>query len=145
MTIVFSLLPAIFYSAEKDADGCKDHPLIPRLPGYYIAACNETPAGADLDIIKETGTETVHFEGKSTAYSYMPQPDLKTKLTEAQLRSNFENIVKKMNGALFGVTYGQKWPVYTISKDGKNFWIILMITPGKYYTGSYVYRIIEKN
>jgi OOP family OmpA-OmpF porin len=144
MTMLFCLLPVSFYAAEKDADGCKDHPLIPRMPGYYIAGCNEIPAGADLDIIKGKITESVHFEGKSIAFSYMPQPELKTKPSEVQLRSYFENAVKKMNGTLFGITYGQKWPVYTIVKDGKKFWIILMVNSGKYYDGSYACRIIEK-
>jgi OmpA-OmpF porin, OOP family len=144
MTILFCLLPATFYAAEKDAAGCKDHPLIPRMPGYYIAGCNETPAGADLDIIKGETTESVHFEGKSIAFTYMPQPELKTKPSEAELRSHFENTVKKLNGSLFGITYGQQWPVYTAVKDGKNFWIILLINSGKYFTGSYSCRIIEK-
>ena len=144
ITIMLCLLPAGFYAAEKDADGCKDHPLIPRMQGYYIAGCNETPAGADLDVIRGNVTESVHFEGKSIAFVYMPQPDLKTKPDEAWLRSSFENAVKAVNGTLFGITYGQKWPVYSVERDGKKFWIILMINSGTYFTGSYACRIIEK-
>jgi hypothetical protein len=84
ITILFCLLPVSIYTAEKDADGCKDHPLIPRMPGYYIAGSNEIPAGADLDIIKEKITESVPFEGKSFAFSYMPQHELKIKPSEVQ-------------------------------------------------------------
>lgn len=145
MVMVFCLLPISFYAAEKDAPGCKDHPLIPRMPGYYIAGCNEIPARADIDIIKGEITETVHFEGKSRVFSYMPQPDSKTKLSEAQLLNGFENAIKKMNGNLFGITYGQRWPVYTITKDDKKFWIILLVDSGKYFNGSYACRIIENN
>jgi hypothetical protein len=68
MTLLFCLLPFSLCAAEKDADGCKDHPLIPRMPGYYIAGCNESPAGADLDIIKENITESVRFEGNPLHY-----------------------------------------------------------------------------
>jgi hypothetical protein len=50
-----------------------------------------------------------------------------------------------MNGTLFGITYGQKWLVYTIAKDGKKFWIVLLVNSGQYFTGSYACRIIEKN
>lgn len=145
MLVLFCLLPVSCYAAEKDAGGCKDHPLIPKMPEYYIADCNEIPAMADIDIIKGEITETVHFEGKSSVFSYMPQPDAKTKLSETQLRSDFESAIKKMNGTLFGITYGQKWPVYTIIKGGKKFWIILLVNSGKYYNGSYACRIIEKN
>jgi OmpA-OmpF porin, OOP family len=144
MTMLLCLLPASFFAEEKDADGCKDHPLIPRMPGYYIAGCSEIPAGADMDIIKGDVTESVHFEGKSVAISYRVQPDLKIKPTEAQLRSYFEKTIKKMNGTLFGLTYGQKWPVYSVVKEGKKFWIILLVNSGKYFTGFYTCRIIEK-
>lgn len=145
MLVLFCLLPISFYAAAKDAAGCKDHPLIPKMPEYYIAGCNDISAMADIDIIKGEITETVHFEGKSSVFSYMLQPDAKTKPSETQLRNDFENAIKKMNGTLFGITYGQKWPVYTIIKDSRKFWIILLIDSGKYYNGSYACRIIEKN
>ncbi|MFH0975818.1 MAG: hypothetical protein V1874_08550 [Spirochaetota bacterium] len=145
MTMLFCLLPASFYAAEKDAEGCKDHPLIPRMTGYYIAGCNKVPAGADLDIIRGNITESVRFEGKSIVFLYRPQPDLKIKPSEAQVRSHVGDAVKKLNGTLFGITYGQEWPVYAVDKDGKKFWIVLLINSGKYFTGSYTCRIIEKD
>lgn len=144
MLVLVCLLSVNGYAAEKDAAGCQDHPLIPRMPEYYIAGCNEIPAGADLDIIKGDVTESVHFEGKSSVFLFMPQPDAKTKLSEAQLRGDFENAVKKMGGTLFGLTFGQKWPVYTIAKEGKAFWLLLMVDSGEYFKGSYACRIIEK-
>ncbi len=144
LMMLFCLLCINIYAAEKDADGCKDHPLIPRMQGYYIAGCNEIPAGADLDIIKGAITEPVHFEGTSIAFSYMPQPGLKTTPSEARLRSHFDAAIKQLDGALFGITFGQKWPVYTFVKDGKKYWVILMVDSGKYYNGSYAYRIIKK-
>ena len=142
--MLFCLFPVSSFAAEKDAAGCKDHPLIPRMPDYYIAGCSSAPAVAEMEIIRGEATESIHFEGrKSFALSYMPQPEAKTKPSEDQLRENFENAIKKMNGTLFGITYGQKWPVYTIPKDGKTFWIILLINPGQYFDGSYACRIIE--
>jgi len=55
--------------------------------GFYIAACNEIPAGADLDIIKGKDTETVHFNGKSIAYSFMPKSYQKTKQKQYRFRT----------------------------------------------------------
>lgn len=143
--MLFSITQINFHAAEKDKDGCKDHPLIPRMPEYYIAGCNETPAEADIDIIRNDTTESVHLEGKSSVYLYMPQPDAKTKLSETQLRSDFGNAIEKMNGTFFGITFGQKWPVYTIEKDGKKFWIVLLVNSGEYYNGTYASRIIEND
>lgn len=143
MTILFCLLSLSLQAAGTDSVDCKEHPLIPKIAGFYIVYCNDTPAMADIDIIKGQITESVHFEGKSTAYMYKPQPELKTIPGEAELRSDFENGIKKLNGTLFGITYGQEWPVYTLVKDGKKYWIILLVNSGKYYTGSYTCRIIE--
>ncbi|PKN65379.1 MAG: hypothetical protein CVU57_11075 [Deltaproteobacteria bacterium HGW-Deltaproteobacteria-15] len=144
MTMLFGLLSANLYAAEKDAAGCKDHPLIPRMPGYYILGCSNDDAKSDVDIIKGDTTETIHLEGKSMALLYRPQPELKTKPSETQLRGDFENAVKKQGGTLLGITYGQKWPVYKMVKDSKEFWVVLMIKSGEYFTGPYSYRIIEK-
>jgi OOP family OmpA-OmpF porin len=144
MTMLFGLLSASLYAAQKDAAGCKDHPLIPRMTGYYIDGCNDSPAEFDMDIIKGETTETVHIVGKSMALSYSPQPELKAKPGELQLRSDFENAVKKQGGTMISKTPGQQWPVYKIVKDGKEYLVVFMITSGEYYDGSYAYRIIEK-
>jgi hypothetical protein len=144
ITMLFGLLSISLNAAEKDAAGCKDHALIPRIPGYYIMGCSNDNAKSDVDITKGNITETIHLEGKSMALLYAPQPELKSKPSESQLRNDFENSIKKQGGTLLGITYGQKWPVYKMSRDGKEYWVVLMINSGAYYTGSYTYRIIEK-
>jgi len=139
-----SLMCATLYAAEMDAAGCKDQPLFPRMTGYYIAGCDDHPANADMVISKGENTETIHIEGKSTALMYSPQPELKAKPSEAQLKNDFENAVKLVGGELLGKTFGQEWPFYHFVKDGKEFWVLLMVDSGKYYTGSYAFRIVEK-
>ena len=143
MILLLVLLFGGLSAAEKDAAGCKDHPLIPRIKDYYIAGCSKGAATFDADMANGK-SETVHIEGSSTALMYSPQPELKSKPSELQLRSNFENAVKNQGGTLVATTPGQKWPVYKIVKDGKEFWIVLMVNSGKYFTGSYAYRIVEK-
>ncbi len=138
------LLSANLYAAQTDAAGCKDHPLIPRMQGYYITGCSDALANFDADILKGEKAETVHIEGKSRALLYSPQPDLKSKPGESQFRRDFEDAVKKQGGGLVGVTPGQKWPIYKINKDNKEYWVVLMVDTGQYFTGSYAYRIIEK-
>ncbi|MFH1982317.1 MAG: hypothetical protein ABIL58_10750 [Pseudomonadota bacterium] len=144
MTMLFGLLSANLYAVEKDAPGCKDHPLISRMPGYYLIGCSNDDAKSDVDILNGDRTETIHLEGKSMALLYRLQPEIKTKPNEAQLRGDFENAVKKQGGILLGITYGQKWPIYKMVHDGKEFWVVLMIKSGEYFTGPYTCRIIEK-
>ncbi len=139
--MLFVLITASVFAAEKDAAGCKDNPLIPRMKDYYIMGCNSSPATFDVDV---ASGGSVHVEGKSTALLYQPQPELKVKPTEAQLRTEFENAIKKQGGAQVGATPGQKWSVYKIIKNGKDIWVVLMIDSGQYFTGSYAYRIVEK-
>lgn len=144
ITMLFGLLSANLLAAQKDAAGCKDHPLIPRLQDYYITGCSNDPANFDADILNGNNTETVHIEGNSVALLYSPQPELKSKPSEPQLRRHFEDAAKKEGGGLVGATPGQKWPIYKMVKNGKEFWVVLMVDSGEYYTGSYAYRIIEK-
>jgi hypothetical protein len=144
LMMLFGLLSANLYAAQKDAAGCKDNPLIFRMPGYYIAGCSDAVTNNDIEIVKGDTTETIHIEGKSTAWMYSPQPDLKSKPTELQLNTDFENSVKKNGGKLLGITFGQEWPIYKISRDGKEIWIILLMNHGEYYNGTYTARIVEK-
>ena len=144
VAMLFCLLSANLYAAQNDAAGCKDHPLIPRMQDYYISGCSADSANFDMDMMNGNITETVHVKGGSIALLYSPQPGLKSKPSEIQLRRDFENAVKKQNGRLLGATIGQKWPIYKMAKDDKEFWVVLMINSGEYFTGSYAYRIIEK-
>ena len=145
MMLLFGLLSANLYAAEKDAAGCKDHPLISRIQGYYIRICSNDVGKFDISMEGPGDRiEAVSVQGKSSALLYNPQPELKAKPSEAKLRSDFENTVKKQGGKVLGVTVGQQWPVYKMDKDGKESWVVLMITSGEYYDGSYGYRIIEK-
>lgn len=143
LAILFCLLLLNISATEKDAPGCKDSPLAPRLPGYYILGCSSDDAVADFDLLKGDGT--IHVEGKSTAVLYAHQTDLKVKKpTEAWLKTEFENIMKKEGGALAATSPGQKWPVYKVTANGKEYWIVLMVDSGEYFTGSYAVRVIEK-
>ena len=144
MMLLSVLLCTTLFAAEKDADGCMDPPLIPRMTGYFIAGCSDHPANSDTEIVKDGISETIHIEGKSTALLYRPQPELTVKPSESQLRSEFENAVKKQGGSFLGETFGQNWPVYHIVKDGKEFWVILLVNSGEYFTGAYTCRIVEK-
>lgn len=132
-------------AAEKDATGCKDSPLVPRMQGYYIVGCDDHDGNADFDVPKGNGTETVHVEGKSVAIMYSPKPDLKQKPGEAQFKADFEKAMKSEGATFMCTTPGQNWPVYMVVKGGKEYWIVLLVNSGQYFTGSYTVRVIERS
>lgn len=141
LSFLISLNPC---AAEKDSPGCKDHSLAPRMEGYYIVGCDDHDAVTDFEVPKGKETETVHVEGKSVAIMYSPQPELKQKPTESKLKTDFESAMKKQGGAFVTLTVGQKWPVYKLTKDGKEYWIVLLVDSGQYFDGSYTVRVIER-
>lgn len=73
LILVASLLAPAFASA-KDADGCKDHPLLSRVPGYFIASC-ETPEFGESMFQTEAGESTI--SGKLTRLEYRRDPSQK--------------------------------------------------------------------
>jgi hypothetical protein len=148
VTVLSGLMSADLRAAQQDqqdAAGCEDHPLIPRIPGHYIRGCGNQDAKADVDVINGETTVTISLEGRSMVLSYDPQPDLETKPSEADVRGHFANAIEEHGGTLLGVTHGQEWPVCEMAKDGKGFWVVLMINSGEYFTGHHSYRIIEKS
>ena len=59
--------------AQTDVQGSKDHPLITRMPDYYISQYNVSEfAGFDPTVI---GGKDVHWEGKVYSYGYSREED----------------------------------------------------------------------
>src|SRR5512140_1483965 len=79
---------------QKDDKDCKDHPLFTRMPDYWIHHCKEVEFDAYPFIIAKGKTEQV--EGKVWQINYRAQSTLKSKPSELQIVSNFENAVKKL-------------------------------------------------
>ncbi len=139
LTLLFCLLSANLYAAEKDSPDCSDHPLLPRLPGYYIAACAVSDANFDMEPVKGQPSGTIHVEGKSLAIVYRPQPELKSTPSGPQILSSFEKATKKYAGTRIGMT--NTIPVYKLVDGGKETWVAVMADATG---GGYAYRIIEK-
>jgi OmpA-OmpF porin, OOP family len=114
------LTVGVAFSQEKDAKGCKDHPLISRMNNYYISFC-ERSFNAFEFFVKE-GTKTL--EGEKTKISYdlkegSPQPSF------LQIRRNYGNAVKNIGGV---VLYDDdRRNTFKVTKEGKEAWIALEV------------------
>lgn len=129
--------------AEDDTEGCKDHALFNRMPGYRINICEtkqfdarEFPAGAAVD---EGGNalknETV--EGVQTYLVYNIDGE-KTHASGLQIQRNYQNAVKAAGGVVVAEFAGEnsgkglndtQWgigdraTVLKFNKGGKEVWV----------------------
>jgi hypothetical protein len=103
---------------EKDAKGCKDHPLISRMTNYYIDSCEKRFDSFEF-FVKE-GTKTLEGEKTKIAYHLKegsPQPSF------LQIRRNYGNAVKSIGGTV--VFDEDRRSTFKVTKGGKDIWIAL--------------------
>ncbi len=85
--------------AQEDKEGSKDHPLISRMPGYYISDYKFEEFGAyDPTVI---GGKEVHWEGKKYVIDYS-QKEGATPVSMLQIVRNYETAVGKIGGTRLG-------------------------------------------
>ena len=150
--------------AQKDNDGCKDHPLFNRMPGHYIERCETSP----LEIRKfpvsqpKGDPKLVDVEGRWTMLVYRPNEGT-MKPSGLQIQRNFQNAAKAAGGTVegsfpewcklqldesfkFGNTCTNMGTTLKFAKDGKEAWVFVNAT-GQPYTGyddGYAVMILEK-
>jgi OOP family OmpA-OmpF porin len=85
--------------ADGDAEGCKDHPAVPRFPGYVIGECKQI----DFESVEfKTGEETtVTKEGKLWSIQYAQVGDKGHSCVE--IFRNYANAFKKAGGKVVWV------------------------------------------
>ena len=134
---LIALPTAVAFAAHPDdAAGCKDHPLVSRMPGYFIYRCEQSPF--DAWKFKDSKGKEVTVEGKVTGLNYnlvqgQPMP------SRLQVIRNYENALKPLGGAIF-VQYDDGAETYIkVAKDGQENWFYLNL----YNTGSWGLQILE--
>ena len=121
---------------QKDAPNCKDHPLLTRIPDYWIQAC--TLKQFDSYAFSIGKGKTAPVEGQFTNIRYQPPASLTTKPSTLQLLRNVENAVKQIGGTV--VATDQSKETLKLTKDGKELWIEVWAD----FTGQYILTIVEK-
>jgi OmpA-OmpF porin, OOP family len=106
-------LPVQAQAQEPDSEGCKDHPLFNRMPGYRINSCETKEFDArdfpvsnavdqDSNPVK---VETV--EGVQT-YIVYDKPNESTHASGLQIKRNYQNAVKAAGGVVVAEFGGQE-------------------------------------
>jgi OOP family OmpA-OmpF porin len=85
--------------AQTDLKGSKDHPLITRMPDYYISQYDVSEfAGFDPTVI---GGKEVHWEGKVYSYGYSRKGGGRP-ISMLQIVRNHETAIKQAGGKVLG-------------------------------------------
>ncbi len=102
---------------EEDAEGCKDHPMLSRMKGFYISSCESKFDAAEF-YVAEDKTESV--EGQKTVIEYAlnegaPSPSY------LQIRRNYSNAMKSLGGTIL---YDEsRYASFKLIKNGKETWL----------------------
>lgn len=134
--LVASLLAAPCRAGQTDAAGCKDHPVLTRLPDYWIQSCVDKQFDAYKFAV--AGGKISAVEGRFWNIRYQPPAALNPKPGTLQVLRNVENAVKKIGGTVVAADSSKE--TLTLAKDGKELWIEAWAD----YTGKYILTIVEK-
>lgn len=118
--LVFSLLLVSPVFSQEDEPGCKDHPLLTRMPNFYIYNCSNKDYDK-VPFINEKEEEIV-VEGKFYRAEYNIKEGSKAP-SSLQIKRNYENAIKKIGGNLLYDTLNHIY--LTLKKDNIFFWVIV--------------------
>lgn len=136
ITLVLLLFSVIGGFAQSDCTDCKDYPLLPGMPTYYIKSLKEI----------EFGSQEIYFdrkkhviEGKKITYTYNHNQYEDSEFTfpsRLQILRNYSNAIKQAGGRILFERHNAEHGYYTFSSgEGKEIWIkITPRTSGKSYT-----------
>jgi len=123
------------FAGAEDAEGCSDHPLLSRMPNFYIEECEMQEFGEEEMYFGEDKSRMV--EGKRTVISYALKEDA-PRVSELQVRRNYINAITKAGGKLM---YEDRYSAFLrLEKTGRETWIHVRVYGD---ASSYDLRFIE--
>jgi len=137
--------PAAGWSQPKDRDGCKDHPLFTRMPGFIIATCAENDFDAFAFVVAPGKKNPLEGHYWQVKYFYKAEPGAKP--SNLQIVRNFENAIKRVGGVVVHDQIGRggnarSSATLKLAKDGKELWADVSAYGS---TGEYLLNIIQKD
>jgi outer membrane protein OmpA-like peptidoglycan-associated protein len=133
---VFAVLfgAGLAVAQEKDAENCKDHPLLSRMKNFTISQCKANFDSADIYV---TASETKTVEGQKTVIDYALQEGSPSP-SYLQIRRNYGAAIKSLGGT---VLYDEsRYVSGKVVKNGKEAWISV---EGFNEGGDYTLTIVE--
>ena len=126
--------------AQEDSENCKDHPLLTRMPNFFIENCQESQFA--MVKFKDVNGEDIDVEGRLSHIDYQIREGF-TPPSGLQVLRNYENAIKKIGGVkVYQEEDTDLW--MKLDKQGKTFWIRVDSWHGGGYGESYGLTIVEK-
>jgi len=130
------LLTANIAFAQEDVPGSKDHPLLTRMPNFYISDYEENDF--EQANFKNSKGKDIKVEGHKYYISYELKKGANSP-SELQIVRNYENAVKKIGGSVVYEAPGEAW--LKVERGGKITWIYIFAHCDG---GCYDLTIVEK-
>ena len=145
LIILFSLVTLAVIAQNEDMEGCKDHPMLSRMPNFHISSCAVREFDAFVFPVENTTDDTgkkQSVEGKYTEIYYhinegAPEP------SPIQVFRNYENALKQAGITIVAkvVEAGNSYSFITArAKKGNNETWVLINSSGS----EYILYFIEK-
>jgi OmpA-OmpF porin, OOP family len=119
LLLVLALATPALALAEDDAEGCKDHPMLSRMAGFYIGDCERNHDEVEFTVGEE---KTQKVEGQKTRISYALKEGAAAP-SYFQLRKNYENAVKSLGGSVLHTS--EAYLSGRIVRGGQEVWVQL--------------------
>jgi len=136
IAVTILLAAALPLGAQEDAEGGRDHPLLTRMPNYYISEYEEREFDAHEFEVDYDKYQSV--EGHKWVIGYNVRDDAQP-ASEVQVARNYENAIKRVGGTVV-YAYTRK-STLRATKDGKEVWVEVRVYGG---ATSYTLTIVEK-
>jgi outer membrane protein OmpA-like peptidoglycan-associated protein len=136
--LILFMLTGFLPAQEKDMEGSRDHPLLPRMQNYYIRGYEESDHGSSEFYDAEDNEYVI--EGHKWVISYtliegFLAPD------QSKVRQNYINAIRKMGGTVLD----ELGEYFKVAKGDKETWIYVWVSPeGKDYELTIVERPASK-
>jgi len=129
--------------AQKDADGCKDHPMVGRMKEFYISECLTNYGALELYLKDDSDMEV--REGDKTHLFYSHDNDAYPKLPSwLAVRKNYENALSA-KGWKKVYDDNTNQVSFHFKSNGKEAWMLLKRSGGSVSeVEEYIVDIVEK-
>jgi OOP family OmpA-OmpF porin len=130
------MLPSLAMG-NPDTKGSSDHPLVSRMPDFYISEFREVAFDAvKFGVLKDGKKVDQVVEGRAWYYRYYLNPGVTPPGHLAILR-NFSNALTKAGAEVLydGPRHGQfpRWMTFRLTKDGRDVWVTVNADTQFYY------------
>jgi OmpA-OmpF porin, OOP family len=141
MTVIFSLFFVLAsfglsIAADLDVKGSKDHPLLTRMPNFFISGYKDTEF--DSHRFLDQDKKPVSIEGHKYYIEYHLNKGA-AEPGELKIRRNIQDALKKIGGKVVFDDNFNKTSTIVLQKEGKETWVEV-----RSYNNMYRLSIVEK-